>query len=435
MKKSPYTLKEIEINAWQRYLQSYEELKYFGRKPSNVIPLEIEFRITKRCNLNCRMCHVDKINKKDELSLEQVKKIIQNLRLSGTVDNDLTKNIKEKEIKAKVKRDEAKIHLVITGGEPFLYPHLKEVIKFASSEQGGGLKGTIITNATVLDKRVIDTIIQNGWDIMVSLDGSKAEIHDKIRGKAGTFAKAMQFIGYFNQRRKGGGKEEGEKEREGSRYSEDEIKSKLKLSFIIQNENAGDIVDFCRLADTLGADDVHSEFISFFASNFGEKSIQLLKDEFEKYLGGEYQLKGADIFKEYFKVFKAIKKGHIKTSDISQGVYMKNLFRIHPPMCLCCLDMGFIESDGRLFPCIHYANKDRNCIGSIRDDSLANIYNSDGMNHFLKRNLKIDINSPEFLPCWGCFEFFKHMEVERVINNKKNKAKENGIKRADIGEK
>ena len=83
-----------------------------------------------------------------------------------------------------------KVHVYITGGEPFLYEPLVPFVNYMKEK---GLTVQIVTNGVGLEKNA-ETIVENGWDmICVSFDGPK-EIHDKCRGVPGAFETATKGI-------------------------------------------------------------------------------------------------------------------------------------------------------------------------------------------------------------------------------------------------
>jgi len=133
-------------------------------------PKTLMFFVTNRCNAKCKHCFYWKnINRGEEISLEEIKKIIKSLkhRLST---------------------------LAITGGEPFLRDDLVEICK-AFCEVNETKKINLPTNGFLTDK-IYDTVkeIVEKCDaeilVNISLDGTK-EIHDDIRNVDGLFDKAI----------------------------------------------------------------------------------------------------------------------------------------------------------------------------------------------------------------------------------------------------
>jgi radical SAM protein with 4Fe4S-binding SPASM domain len=82
----------------------------------------------------------------------------------------------------------------IWGGEPFLYKDLMELVEYIKA-RGAGL--SIINNGTML-KRHAERIVRLGVDnLMLSLDGPP-DVHDRVRGRAGTFDKLAASIREIN---------------------------------------------------------------------------------------------------------------------------------------------------------------------------------------------------------------------------------------------
>jgi len=112
------------------------------------------------CQLECAMCY--HIHKKD-----QWKQTIKPL-------DDV-----KKEIDAGVKRGNT--WMDITGGEPTIYPHILETVKYAKDQ---GLKVCIITNGLMGRKRVEELRDAGLDEFLVSVHGLKST-HDEIIGCQG----------------------------------------------------------------------------------------------------------------------------------------------------------------------------------------------------------------------------------------------------------
>ena len=114
--------------------------------------------ITDRCNLGCRYCYYHS-GLRDK-----------NGQDAKIEDNSLLKKIADhfQEV-------------VLTGGEPLLYPHLNQVIAFLKRK---GLKVAILTNGTLLNQKVFKSLVDLGLDeLCVSLDSLDEEINDYQRGQ------------------------------------------------------------------------------------------------------------------------------------------------------------------------------------------------------------------------------------------------------------
>lgn len=128
------------------------------------LPLkEIRIEVTQRCNLKCRYCYVEHLTKtkrREELSFEEIKRVINEAMKQG-------------------------LEIVsLTGGEPLIkYDLVKKVIKFASNK---GLKTGILTNGILTTEDKIKELKKLGLDwIRISLDGSNKRINSLCRDKRG----------------------------------------------------------------------------------------------------------------------------------------------------------------------------------------------------------------------------------------------------------
>lgn len=116
-------------------------------------------RTNQYCNAHCFMCDFWK-NSKSEITEEQFEYV---LNKSKTIEM-----------------------IRFTGGEPLLCKKLPEYIKKCHSI---GIKTSIITNGLLLNEK-IDGLVKNGLDqIIISVDGSTSELHDRLRGTKGLWKK------------------------------------------------------------------------------------------------------------------------------------------------------------------------------------------------------------------------------------------------------
>ena len=120
----------------------------------NDIPHEICINITRRCNLHCSYCYVyDYINQHNydsrlDLSFEKMKSLIEAMPFDG---------------------------VYLTGGEPFMYPDIKEIINYFFN---AGKKISIATNGLLLNEKMIHFLDHKGITLLISL---REEFKDTFR--------------------------------------------------------------------------------------------------------------------------------------------------------------------------------------------------------------------------------------------------------------
>jgi len=137
----------------------------------------LNFAVTFRCNSACTTCDIWRIRDHDELSLDEVRRIVG----ESEVLSDLG-------------------HLALTGGEPSLREDLPELALLFLARRPG-LRITIPSNALTPDRslrmlrRILDAAgpLERPLFLSVSLDGI-ADTHDRVRGVPGNYRKALALL-------------------------------------------------------------------------------------------------------------------------------------------------------------------------------------------------------------------------------------------------
>ena len=147
-------------------------------------PNLLSINITARCNLRCAMCMQPRDNTNGGDS--------PTMRRGGA---ELTP---EQWLRVVDQAASARPAFYFTGGEPLLYKGLDRILRHIKSK---GLIAAVVTNATTLAQHA-DSLVEAGVDnVTVSLDGPE-EVHDRIRGAAGTFRRATQGIRALQEARR-----------------------------------------------------------------------------------------------------------------------------------------------------------------------------------------------------------------------------------------
>jgi len=133
-------------------------------------PITIVWNFTNRCNLNCLHCHQDSspMSSHLELTTSQAFKVIDNMSDAGVVI------------------------LTFSGGEPLLRKDLYDAIKRATDN---GMLCTIASNGTLITHDVAEKLAKVGIKrVEIGLDGARAETHDFLRNKPGSFEATIEGI-------------------------------------------------------------------------------------------------------------------------------------------------------------------------------------------------------------------------------------------------
>ena len=89
-------------------------------------------------------------------------------------------------------------NISLSGGEPFLYKNLEELLIFSKSL---GFQNALASNGMLLQSEKNQRILDYIDIIAISIDGQK-ELHDKIRGQMGAFEKMLKGIDVLNKHSK-----------------------------------------------------------------------------------------------------------------------------------------------------------------------------------------------------------------------------------------
>lgn len=143
-------------------------------------PTRIIFCTTLRCNIRCQQCAIWRLPKDEELTAEEWKKVIYDLR-----------------------QWLGPYRVQLAGGEIFVRKDTIEIVKFAT--ENNVLTG-LVSNGTMITKSLAEEIVGSGLGyIHISLDGIKEETHDFIRGIPGLYKKTTAGIDYLLEAAKGSG--------------------------------------------------------------------------------------------------------------------------------------------------------------------------------------------------------------------------------------
>lgn len=111
----------------------------------------ILIHVTNRCNLKCKHCYVDK--KGFDMPLDTFRDVVDQFFNSGG------------------------LKVLITGGEPLIHPDFEKILRYVRKY---GIRLEVLTNGTLIDKKLARIINKYVDEVQVSIDGLKG--HEQIRG-------------------------------------------------------------------------------------------------------------------------------------------------------------------------------------------------------------------------------------------------------------
>lgn len=189
---------------------------------------EWHWEVTTKCNLNCLHCLTAcGAPRQDELSAEQSIRAVRVMKSLGC------------------KR------IMFTGGEPFCCCHLPDILRECRNKK---IKTSLLTNGSLIDSQWVRQSADLLEMIGVSIDGSRAEINDPIRGK-GTFERACRAVRFFSE------------------------KIITSVFITVSKPNIHDLENAVQLFWSLGADIVHVSSISISGRAQANKALLGLSSE------------------------------------------------------------------------------------------------------------------------------------------------------------
>jgi len=294
-----------------------------------VKPFSCHILITNNCNLRCKMCSFWKIKSENELSLSEIKKIIDYVHEWGVPT------------------------ITIGGGEPLLRKDAVDIIRYSSSK---GIITNLITNGTLINESLAKSLMEsNLFRIGVSIDGSKPEIHDKIRGVPGTFSRAVNGIKLLNKYK--------------DLLGSDTI---IYIQTTIMNDNVDDVPNIVELSRELGVRFLCQPYLPF-----------MVNDD----KGNEPDSKKIVKLMDYLIDFK--KKHGIIINPIYHLKFIKKLYSgdFRYVKCTIGYDIITIDAKGDVWLCQYYELSDKP-IGNVRSCELKEIWKSDRFEMFRRHALK-----------------------------------------------
>ena len=127
---------------------------------NRLLTMEIEFSL--RCNFSCPYCYVPKPDYfREELTLDEIQDVILQAKTLGARK------------------------IVILGGEPTIYPHLKEMIRFIADM---GLEIELFTNGTGVDEVLAGFLYAHKVRVVLKMNTFDPHLQDRLSGKNGAHA-------------------------------------------------------------------------------------------------------------------------------------------------------------------------------------------------------------------------------------------------------
>jgi len=143
-------------------------VKYFVRQ--KVSPLACGFYLTSKCNFQCELCNIWRINPGFQMPEAEARKLINELCKMGLV------------------------YFSFSGGEPLIIPYVFDLLAYA--KESGIIYTHVVSNGYLMDETMAKRLAYaRVSEISFSLDGDE-KVHDKNRAMNGAFKKVIEAIEY-----------------------------------------------------------------------------------------------------------------------------------------------------------------------------------------------------------------------------------------------
>ncbi len=290
-------------------------------------PLHFQLEPATGCNLKCQMCQVPSYTPEQckNMSLDQFKHIFDQIK---------------------------PLRIALSGaGEPFLNPELLGIIRYA---RAGGASVLTTTNFTLVSNKIEDIVSSGLSLIKVSLDAVMPETYKKIRG-LDLFNRIIANI----------------QEMQRVKRKRQLSSPCLRLQFVLQHDNLGEIVPMVDLAHRLQADAVYFQPLETLL-------IPDRKDELTR--GVEYE----DLRRRLTAAHERAKELDVETNA---GVLVRSLasyFRKYqpglppdPPQRVCLLPWFslYITVTGDVRPCCSFGEGETLVLGNLFEETFGDIWN------------------------------------------------------------
>ncbi len=286
------------------------------------------WHFTNECNLHCDYCSQDAGSKQED-ELTTYEKIV------------LVDQLEEVEPRM----------VGISGGEPMMADDFWEVLKYATQK----IPICVGTNGFLLNEENVEKLSDLGVGIVnVSLYSTKSELHDKVRGRKGSFEKVVE--GIKNLRKK---------------------KIKAELSIPLSQRNFGELEDLIKFGKSLKVNEI--ELIDF-------RLIGRAKSMPHEDLTHEQR---TEIFQVAYEnsntnprvwCFDAKYSLYRSSQNNSKGLSKKNKKEIIIG-CQAGFDMYAIQPNGDVTPCTFLPDLK---VGNVREERFKDIIANSSVLHQLR---------------------------------------------------
>lgn len=284
--------------------------------------------VTSACNEKCPYCYNKSLMQSgNSLSIDILRKTLLELKANGIGG------------------------VSISGGEPFLYQHIKELLQYSKEID---TKLTIISNGCCFQKKNYPLLLEYQPNLQLTFDGHNRTLHDATRGED-NFSNLINGI---------------------SRVRAEGYRGRITLRYNLHKKNIDHIQDFFAvIQNTFDVDSLENRDITDFAVALIHKS-EFKHDPYDDYI----EPKDLDDYQHLVAFFDSWNTVH--TAQINYDIFNPDLgcaYNDTIENVKCGLRIAL---DGSVFPCQGFSDN-RFCIGNIYDSAVSEIINGKKMLSFI----------------------------------------------------
>jgi MoaA/NifB/PqqE/SkfB family radical SAM enzyme len=159
--------------AYRRSVAALGEQLYLHTGVDKTTPISFYAIVNEHCNVKCRYCEYWRLKDYvDEMSIEEWQRGLSSIK--EFMGNFL---------------------ISFSGGEPFIKPGFIDLLAWCGE---AGIQASVTTNGSALTERnAAKVVAARPFNVNISVDAPKAEIHDYLRGYPGLFDKLSKGIAFL----------------------------------------------------------------------------------------------------------------------------------------------------------------------------------------------------------------------------------------------
>jgi len=287
-----------------------------------------KIKLTSRCNLRCVMCRYWQTESETVLSSERWRGVFGELVELGC----------------------RKLHF--SGGEVFLREDFLELVESAVAR---GLKVNLTTNGTLISKPAAKRLVAAGVNaVSVSLDGPTAAAHDAVRGRDYAYRRSLRALRWLRRA---------------------SPSLKLRVNFVVMQDNYRQLPEMVRLAGELGMTDL----VPMPIDEKGPRKRRLSRSQIRRY-NREVAPQVLELRRRYGF---ATEPGLVYPFGVTEeelaasarGLYARGAFERRP--CLAPWLHAFFAWDGETYLCC-MTNGRMQSLGNVGRQSVREVFHGEG---------------------------------------------------------